>query len=168
MWPILYRTRLVSDGNNPWKYFWIDQFWYLSKIVFQHLDIDQIFLLHGAANLLKFGIFGYFQVLRGLFAGAAVITFLFIMYERILATFKYKTYETYRNLSVIIVPVVISPIWTCVLGYLYVIGVSPIILILTHSPIGITAFVVKFLECKDFFSSYSGHIFTITQNINYP
>ena len=73
-----------------------------------NLDIDELYLIYGTPILTKIGIFGYFQILRGAFCGAAVSMFVVMLCERTLATIMYKTYEKWSNIFVIIIPFIIA------------------------------------------------------------
>lgn len=92
------------------------------SLYFINLDVDDLFLKYGSAILSKVGLFGYLQITRGVFGGAAVFVFIFMLYERTLATFMYKTYETWKNIFVIVIPSSISIMVAMMLGYLLLSG----------------------------------------------
>jgi flagellar biosynthesis protein FlhB len=79
-------------------------------------------LIHGVPILTKIGVFGYFQLFRGTFGMATAIMFAFMLYERFLATIMYKTYETWWNIFVVIIPIIITISLAFLLCFLIISG----------------------------------------------
>jgi hypothetical protein len=72
------------------------------------LGIDYLLLTHGPTILIKSGFFGILQFCRGVFVGATLFIYIFLILERALASIMYMKYEKWENIFVIIVPTIVS------------------------------------------------------------